>query len=233
MYRDSASRFGTISHVCSYEGVDSHREVISNILFVPPEEKIEKYHWNIFAKGKPTNVEIRTLRFSVFSVEGKSLVEAKNPRQLSRSWAHSLLGTFVDISDLAQLICPSVGWLSIYLSGHLHRDVSIGNVLMTDKPVKGKEFGIPEKFRDHVKSLDPEAVDAIEKLCRRVEKLVKELGISDECTGFVTDGDLAISWERYWAEDRRTVKSVSCSHIIWKAVLDAAHRVHPSSCLGH
>ena len=96
MYRDSAGRFGTIPHVCSYEGAGGHREVISNILFVPLEGDVEKRYWNIFTNSPPRNPEVRTLRFSIFSVEGKSLVEAKSPRQLSRSWAHSLLGTSVD-----------------------------------------------------------------------------------------------------------------------------------------
>ena len=96
MYRDSAGRFGTIPHVCSYEGAGRHREVISNIIFVPREDSVEQCHWPIFTSLPPKRPEVRTLGFSVFSVEGKSLVKAKSPRQLSRSWAHSLLGTFVD-----------------------------------------------------------------------------------------------------------------------------------------
>jgi len=96
MYRDSAGRFGTIPHVCSYEGAGSHREAISNILLVPHGDDVKRYHWPIFGDAPPEKPEVRTLRFTVFSAEGKSLVEAKSPRQLSRSWAHSLLGTFVD-----------------------------------------------------------------------------------------------------------------------------------------
>jgi len=84
---------------------------------------------------------------------------------------------------------------------------------MTDEPAERKEFEIPKKFKDHVESLDQEAVDTIGRLCGRVEKLVEELGITDQCTGFVTDGNLAISWEHYWAGERRAAKSVSCSHI--------------------
>ena len=100
MYRDSAGRFGTIPHVCSYEGVGKHREVISNILFVPREDEIERYYWPIFTDIPPRRPDIRTLMFTVFGVEGKSLVEAKSPRQLSRSWAHFLIGMFVDTPDL-------------------------------------------------------------------------------------------------------------------------------------
>lgn len=40
---------------------------------------------------------IRTLRFAVFGGEGKPLIEAKNPHQLSRSSACFLLGAFVNI----------------------------------------------------------------------------------------------------------------------------------------
>ena len=96
MYRDSAGRFGTIPHVCSYGGMGGHGEVISNILFVPQEGDVERYHWPIFTDVTPRKPEVRTLGFTVFSTEGKSLVEVKSPRQLSRSWAHSLLGAFVD-----------------------------------------------------------------------------------------------------------------------------------------
>jgi len=107
MYRDSAGRFGTIPHVCSYEGVGEHRDVISNILFVPREGEIKRYYWPLFTDNPPKKPDIRTLKFTVFGIEGKSLVEAKSPRQLSRSWAHSLLGMFVGPPDLLQLICLS------------------------------------------------------------------------------------------------------------------------------
>ena len=102
MYRDSAGRFGTIPHVCSYEGVGEHHEVISNILFVPKEHDIREYHWPIFSNTPPKKPDIRTFRLNVFGVEGKSLIEARDPQQLSRALAHFLLGAFVDtlcISD--------------------------------------------------------------------------------------------------------------------------------------
>ena len=104
---------------------------------------------------------------------------------------------------------------------------------MADEPVKRKEFEIPQEFRDHFGSFrDTKAKDKIEELCNRVEEHVVRLGISDKCTGFVTDGDLAISWRHYWTDERRAAKSVGYFRVAWKAVLDAAHRVHPSSCPG-
>jgi len=235
MYRDSAGRFGTIPHVCSYEGVGEHGEVISNISFLPQEDDITRCYWPIFTKTPPKRLDIRTLRFTVFGVEGKSLVEAKSPRQLSRAWAHFLLGAFViALLCVLQLICLPAGWLSTYLSGHLHRDPSLGNVLMTDTPVKRKKFEIPKEFQDHLSSLqDQTTTDAIRELCRKVEELVDAMNISDDCIAFVTDGDLAISWRDYWTKEHRATKSVSESLIVaWKAVPDITHRVHPSSCPG-
>lgn len=95
MYHASSGRFGTIPHVCSYEAVGEHREVISNILFLPRDEDISKRHWPILCDHPPEKPEIRTLWFTVFGVEGRSLVEAKSPRQLSRAWVHFVLGVFI------------------------------------------------------------------------------------------------------------------------------------------
>ena len=105
---------------------------------------------------------------------------------------------------------------------------------MTDKPVKGKKFEIPKEFQDHLESLqDQKAVEGIKELCRKVEELADGLGISDQCTAFVTDGDLAIPWSDSWTREHRATKSVSYVRVTRKVVLDAAHRVHLSSCLGY
>ena len=97
MYRDSNDRFGTIPHVCSYEGVDEHRQVISNILFLPHNEGVAKYHWSIFSDDPPERPDVRTLWFTVFGVEGQSLTEATSPRLLSRAWVHFVLGASVGV----------------------------------------------------------------------------------------------------------------------------------------
>ena len=92
MCRASSGQFGTIPHVYSYEVVGEHCDVVSNILFLPRDEDISKYHWPILSDHPPKKPEIRTLWFTVFGVEGQSLVEAKSPRQLSRAWIHFVLG---------------------------------------------------------------------------------------------------------------------------------------------
>ena len=96
------------------------------------------------------------------------------------------------------------------MSGYLQSDVSIGNVLMTEQPAKRKAFEVPEEFLAHLSSLGDGSLAArILVLCKRVEQLVAELGISDECIGFVADGDLAISWKDCFSEEHRSTKSVS------------------------
>jgi hypothetical protein len=104
---------------------------------------------------------------------------------------------------------------------------------MTDKPVKREKFEIPKEFLEHLESLqDQKAVEAIKELCRQVKDLVDTLGISDQCTAFVTDGDLAIPWSDSWTEKHRATMAVSYFRVTRKPVFDAAHRAHRSSCLG-
>ena len=94
MYRDSAGWLETNPHVRSYEAVGEYREAISNILtlFLPPEDDIERDHQPAFADKLPDKLDTGTLGFTVFAGEGKSLVEARSPRQLSCAWADFLLG---------------------------------------------------------------------------------------------------------------------------------------------
>ena len=151
MYRACSGRFGTIPHVCSYGVVGERREVVSNILFLPRDGDITNHHWPIFSDDPPETPELRTLWVCVFAVEGRSLVEATSPRQLSRAWVHFLLGVSVGTPWCnPQLMRAPTGWLSTYLSGYMHGDISIKNVLMVDKPVKQKVFSVPKSFRDDI-----------------------------------------------------------------------------------
>ena len=103
MYLAFNGQLGTIPHVCSYETVDKHHQVISNILFLPRDDDIARCHWPIFSEDQPEKPDLRTLWFNVLSLEGQSLVEAESPRQLSRAWVHFVLGASVG----ALLMCHS------------------------------------------------------------------------------------------------------------------------------
>ena len=87
--------------------------------------------------------------------------------------------------------------------------------------MKRKKFEIPEEFQDHLESLqDKEAAKAIKELCKQVEDLACKLGISDQCTAFITDGDLAISWREYWTKERGVTKLVSYFCVARNTALD-------------
>ena len=85
---------------------------------------------------------------------------------------------------------------------------------MTTKAVKRKAFEVPKGFLEHISSIkDKKLVGEIQALCERVEQLVMELGIPDECTGFITDGDLAIPWKDCFSKENQETKFVGCSRL--------------------
>ena len=97
----------------------------------------------------------------------------------------------------------------------MHKDISIGNVLMTEKPVMGKAFTVSQRFVDDLPLLEDTSLGSdILGLCTNVQQLVGKLGISDECIGFVTDGDLAKPWRDYIAEGHQETESVSRYQVV-------------------
>lgn len=121
-----------------------------------------------------------------------------------------------------------VGWLSVYLSGYLHRDPSLGNFLFGR--VENEGFKIPQDFLDGASLL--RNGEEIKEKCERVQKLVVKLGISNECSAVITDGDLSVSWKNYWEAGHQVTKSVSDFLVSQMAGLDQVYRVHPCSCHG-
>jgi len=103
---------------------------------------------------------------------------------------------------------------------------------MMERPIKGKAFKVPQQFLKDLSSIKDEGLASeIRVLCERVEQLVAELGISDECIGFITDGDLALPWMDSISEENQEKQWVSCSQLLYlsETVLDAACRVPENS----
>jgi hypothetical protein len=96
----------------------------------------------------------------------------------------------------------------VYLSGYLHRDLSLGNVLLASS--EKEKFQIPDEFREHLSSLeDKGAVEEIWNHCRSIEELVGKLDIPHKSCAVIGDGDLAVPWKDYLIAGRRASKSVS------------------------
>ncbi|KAJ3515946.1 hypothetical protein NLJ89_g1437 [Agrocybe chaxingu] len=207
MYKASNGRFGTVSHICSYEGTYEGGRPISNHVFLPREHEIKSAFWKLFRDTPPTAAETRTMCYSFFSLEGHSLVEAKSSRELCEALIHGVLG-----------------WLSTYQAGYLHRDISIGNLLLCPDSVVKSDFEIAAEFRKtatesvqdltsrfenlSTNSLSPKSSELEEQMAR-VERLVQELGVSTRCIAFVTDGDKAIYWKSYFGDNDRGSKERS------------------------
>jgi len=78
--------------------------------------------------------------------------------------------------------------------GFLHRDISIGNVLMLDPPVVMEPFA-EWTIEQRVAQLHLQ--DRTTELGKYVDlvKMIKETGSPNQCCGFVIDGDMAARLE--------------------------------------
>ncbi|KAJ7666541.1 hypothetical protein B0H17DRAFT_1336278 [Mycena rosella] len=198
MFAAADGMFGTPSILCSYEGIHPTGEPVSNRLFLPTSDDIKTAHWKIFDKEAPSSVEAHTMCFTVFTLIGYSLVRAKSSYELSEALVHALLG-----------------WLSLYQSGFLQRDISIGNVLLTEGESTSKPFEITGDILNALwplteGSLDSTitALDSIniqdsgqptsQSLAGEIRTLITKLKVGKKCIAFVTDGDMAIDWRTYF-----------------------------------
>ena len=96
--------------------------------------------------------------------------------------------------------------------GFLHRDISIGNALMLDPPVKMEPFAKEtlEQRMAQLRLRETKLADHVALL----EKMIDELGSPDMCRGFFIDGDMAAPLEDYFTERRMGEKSVGTPNCV-------------------
>jgi hypothetical protein len=114
-------------------------------------------------------------------------------------------------SDLTNQL---IGWFNMIQKGYQHRDLSIGNIVMIDKAVKTKRFEIIKKQKESA------TVENITKMLQELkikpsatwelslEATLQRLEITDECRGFVIDGDMAIKMADYFEKEHNGSRSV-------------------------
>ena len=167
-----------------------------------------------------------------------------------------LVGVFVPSFWL--LIPP--GWLTIYASGHLHGDISIGNILRIDPPAPAKSVAdcLEELTNQQINRLMPSQVDtslqhtenpgssaqtteqssppiSVEELRSQQNRLLSilselELG---QYSAFVTDGDMAIELDNYFSKTKHQ-NELSVSSVLdlhGYPAKTTVTRVHQNSCL--
>ena len=81
--------------------------------------------------------------------------------------------------------------------GFLHRDVSIGNTLMLDPPVTANPFEV-RTIEQLMTQLSLQYEDELAKYAEMLEGAIKKVGHSDECHGFVIDGDMTATLEGHF-----------------------------------
>jgi len=90
--------------------------------------------------------------------------------------------------------------------GSLHRDISIGNILMLDPPVKMEPFS--ETLEQRMARLHLREETKMVNYVNLVEKMIKELDSPNMYCGLVIDGDVAARLEDYSTLDDLRERSV-------------------------
>ena len=126
------------------------------------------------------------------------------------------------------------GWWSVYQAGFLHRDVSIGNILMIEEPFECKRaFSIDvEELLRNTASKSSEAAPTLGRsdpladkrgeLTRRIRRdaeSIKELilrnGLSEKhARAFIMDFDVSASWVGYFDNTDHSAGSISVRHFV-------------------
>ncbi|KAF9650144.1 hypothetical protein BDM02DRAFT_1513122 [Thelephora ganbajun] len=192
--------FGTPDHHYSFCPTNARGEPVSTARFLPVEgEPLEEFHWKIGNDSQvPSHPQSRTLWIHVTKFVGRSLVHSKTPWDLHIAIGHGMLG-----------------WLSMMLKGFLHRDISIGNVLILDPPMTTKPFESETPVVEQLMAQPPLEDDDQrraheDELARHAELLaqtIKEIGPLDKCHGFILDGDMAVRLEGYFTSRETETRS--------------------------
>ncbi|KAJ3983677.1 hypothetical protein F5890DRAFT_1566305 [Lentinula detonsa] len=187
---DCSGLFGVPKHVYSFRAHHKGGCPTTNHLLVPaPSDRLEDFWWKIWDEI-PEPPERRSLLSHAIGFVGHSLVSAKDLRSLVLAVVHA-----------------HAGYYNMCQRNYQHRDLSIGNVLMVDEPIKTQRFDIPNPNETQ----------------REILELCKKLDINDHCTGFVIDGDMAVNWESYFTEEHLGTRS-GTSEFMSSALLDPLNK---------
>lgn len=194
-----------------------------------PSDRV-RFLWDIHSKGPPSAVERQSL---LINTKGYSLLDCKSTLELFECIKHAVIGESEMQYNSAERLRIK-GWLIHFLNGSLHRDISIGNILKTDKADRKdhSNFTYPESFEDDLKELDKRNAtksgedaklwEDMQKAKIEVEKLLKaEFSPASSCTAFVADIDQGIptdllckSHNRSWEEPPVSRSSIDSDQLL-------------------
>ena len=110
----------------------------------------------------------------------------------------------------------SIGWFNLIQKGYLHRDISIGNLVMIDDAVTTEGFGILKKegsmrtVESITTALQGLKIDSSTRATweKKLTDALHDLNITNKCHGFVIDGDMAIKLADYFNREHPGSRSV-------------------------
>ena len=102
-----------------------------------------------------------------------------------------------------------IGWFNLIQKGYLHRDISIGNVVMMENAVTTEAFEILKNhgwnatIGDITEVLQELKIDSSAKATweNKLTAALHDLNITNKCHSFVIDGDMAIKIADYFNKE--------------------------------
>ncbi|KAJ3721847.1 hypothetical protein C8R42DRAFT_62940 [Lentinula raphanica] len=172
LQRDCSNMFRVPKHLYSFQAYHDIGSPTTNHLFLsPPSDDLEQYRWHVLGKPIIEEPHRRSLLGHIMSYTGHSLLNASAR----------------DFPSLIRAILHAlIGYYDMCQKNHQHCDLSIDNVLMVDERVTTQPFRIE----------NPNPIQ------QEILNLCKTFGpISDQCYGFVIDGDMAVHWDTYFEDE--------------------------------
>lgn len=182
--------FGTPDCLYCVQGHNRRARSWSNIVWLPDTKKdIPERFWRVGSKTQPEDVERRYFVLTSLATEGEHYTEVKQAKNLVEFLVHSVLGasSFSRALDFLSVYYDPLGWWSVFNAGYLHRDVSIGNILVAKQPFNSKQafsFDVEDLIARCIPSIavrarpshrqDPTMQEIMDRM-RRDGKEIKEL----------------------------------------------------------
>ncbi|KLO14766.1 hypothetical protein SCHPADRAFT_299202 [Schizopora paradoxa] len=215
VYESCRGDFGTPTLYASYEPFTSNHHCMTNSFFLPPPgSNLSVYFFPIWNEETAREPDYRSLVVSLSRDRGKTIDNCESAWDLCIFLLHSMLG-----------------WLSMFQSGYMHRDVSIGNLFMLPKEVEmepfsikkftdfrnamlgdGQPTGIRQEIQDKVQQLRTlqqqmgdkftEAIEKVARIAAELErKVTDDLRVTKKCRAIISDGDLAAYIPTYFTKE--------------------------------
>jgi len=183
--RECSGRFGLPKFVYAIQLGDNFRFL--------PTSKADAKPWsewhNISTKSLDLDRRVRVV--TMCEDVGTSLEACSSPWMLGRAFLDCLLGKHDAVFHISSAFYILAGWLGLMQGDFLHRDVSIGNLLLLREPTQREPYAaglLPDRYNDpRLKH----GCNTFRKTSRSLAGILKNLAMDTSCTALLADFDLS------------------------------------------